>query len=163
MYIFTWLALVLSTVLLRKTGIGGTYLFSFWNAAVLLGCILACIEVTVYPLLGVSSSERTGYEAVPTEEVGDGEEALRDVDVAEPSETTPLLRVSREDLPFPDRSWWAVDWWILQLLVSVPFPVILFFHVVVMVLGGQSQTLADGINPSVGEFGFSERDDHYLT
>ncbi|KIM63920.1 hypothetical protein SCLCIDRAFT_1213719 [Scleroderma citrinum Foug A] len=148
-YIFTWLALVLSTVLLRKTGIGGTYLFSFWNAAVLLGCILACIEVTAYPLLGVSSSERTGYEAVPTEEVGDGEEALRDVDVAEPSETTPLLRASREDSPFPDRSWWAVDWWILQLLVSVPFPVILFFHVVVMVLGGQSQTLADGINPSV--------------
>ena len=71
---------------------------------------MACIEATAHPLLGVSSSEPIGYEAVSTEEVGDGEEALRGVEVAEPSEIAPLLRVPREDLPIPDRSQWTVDW-----------------------------------------------------
>ena len=154
-YVFTWLALVLSTVLLRKTGIGSTYLMTFWHAAVLLGCILACIEATTcapdfVPL--PCHTERNGYEAVPSEEVGDGERTLRGAEEAQPSETTPLLRTPCEASPAPaSKGWRTVGCWILQLVVSVPFPVILFFHVAVMLLGGQNQTLADGINPASGE------------
>ena len=41
-----------------------------------------------------------GYEAVSTEKVGDGEEALRGAEAAEPSEITPLLRVHVKIYPF---------------------------------------------------------------
>ena len=153
-YVFTWLALVLSTVLLRKTGIGSTYLITFWHAAVLLGCILACIEATTCApdFVPLPCTERNGYEAVPSEEVGDGEQTLVSAEEAEPRETTPLLRTPCEASPAPSRKGWrAVGCWTLQLIVSVPFPVILFFHVAVMLLGGQNQTLADGINPATGE------------
>ncbi|KAL4071336.1 hypothetical protein V8B97DRAFT_452974 [Scleroderma yunnanense] len=153
LYIFTWVALVFGTVPLRKTGIGGPYLFSFWNAAVLLGCILTCVEATTPggdPLPGVSPTERNGYEAVPSEELAAGEQVLRGAHDNEPSETTPLLRVQHEAAPVPDREeQGVVGWWILQLLISVPFPVILFLHVAIMVINGQNQTLTDGINPII--------------
>ncbi|KIM63917.1 hypothetical protein SCLCIDRAFT_673525 [Scleroderma citrinum Foug A] len=55
---------------------------------------------TAHPLHGVSSNEPIGYEAVSTEKVGDGEEALRGAEAAEPSEITPLLRVHVKIYPF---------------------------------------------------------------
>ncbi|KAG1716468.1 hypothetical protein ID866_672 [Astraeus odoratus] len=151
MYIFTWLVVVFSTAVMRKTGIGGTYLFTFWNAAVLLGAVLACVEAMTSARgfePEVDPAGRDGYEAVPGGAQADGENGLRDAEVSESTETTPLLggnhggpRILRRE------EQGAIGWWILQLLVAVPFPVILFFHVAIMVLSGQNQTLTDGIDP----------------
>ena len=141
--------------MLRKTGIGSIYPFTFWNAAALLGCILACIEATTCApdFAPLPCTERNGREAVPSEEVGDGEQTLRGAEEAGSSETTPLLQTPCEASPAPARGGrWTVGSWILQLLVSVPFPVVLFFHITVMVLGGQSQLLIDGVSPALGEF-----------
>ncbi|KAH0829068.1 hypothetical protein J3R83DRAFT_2526 [Lanmaoa asiatica] len=163
-YAFTWVLLVFSTVVLRNAEIGSTYFITAWNACALLGCIVALIEAMTR--VGGFEAETevgneshayvggVGYQAISTEEDGDGQQSSsRIVEVPEPTETTPL--VPREHLrpptPPPSEGQGAVGWWILQLLLVVPLPVILLFHISVMLLGAMNHTLTDGNSPALSK------------
>ena len=161
MYAFTWVLLVFSTVVLRSAEIGSTYFITAWNACALFGCVVGLIEgMTNAPCFGAetgSGSEDHNYvgdaryQAIPTEEEGNGQHlSSRIVEESDPTETTPLVR--REHLhPPPDQQKGTIGWWILQFLLVVPLPVILVFHVLVMILNALDQTLTDGNSPAASE------------
>ena len=166
-YILTWLLLVVSTILLNEWSIGSSYFISAWNAVVLLG-------VTVGFLEGITGAK--GFDRDSVEEEGDGEERItvRGVRYEEgggeggsahlqneeletdPTEITPLIRQRRVRCPSAtkkgdDEDQGASGWWILQLLLVVPIPVILVSHIMVLMIGSMSQTLSDGNSPTIGD------------
>ncbi|KAG9312220.1 hypothetical protein JVU11DRAFT_7519 [Chiua virens] len=157
-YSFTWVLLIFSTVALRSAEIGSTYVITAWNACAFVGCATGLLEaMTNARGFGIETEawhenhtySGSGYHAISTEEeVNEQRSSTRIVEEPEPTETTPL--VPRERLrplpPTPDEG--AIGWWILQLLLVVPFPVILVFHISVMVLGAVNQTLTDGNSPA---------------
>lgn len=161
LYGFTWVLLVFSTAILRSAEIGSTYFITAWNVCALLGCIVALVE-------GMSSIggfeaetevgsehhayvEGTQYQAISTEEDADDQQSSHRIEEDhEPTETTPL--VSREPLP-PCQEQSVMGWWILQLLLVVPLPVILVSHIVVAILGATCQTLTDGNSPALSKSG----------
>ena len=156
LYGLTWALLVFSTVVLRSAEIGSTYFITAWNVCAFLGCVVGLVEATT-SAPGFEAETEVGYEshtyvegaryqAISTEEDADGQQSSsRVVEDPEPTETTPLVsrEHSRPPTP-PDEGQGAIGWWILQLLLVVPFPVILVFHISVMLLGAMSQTLTDG-------------------
>ena len=157
-YVLTWGLLVCTTSVLT---IGGSYFITVWNALVLVGCILACAE-------GMTGAR--GYE----DEAGiirqrryvrgirydagenrhqDAENSHRDegeVEDPEPTEITPLV-AQRGESTQTAKEQGAIGWWIAQLLVVIPLPVILASHIMVIILLGMNQTLTDGGSPYLGE------------
>lgn len=160
-YSFTWALLVFSTVVLRSAEIGSTYFITAWNACALLGCIVGLVEaMTSAP--GFEAENGAGpenhtwggirYQAISTEEEASGQQSSRIVEDPEPTETTPLVqREHVHSMAPPDERQGAIGWWILQLLLVIPLPVILVFHISVMVLTAMNQTLTDGNNPVLGK------------
>ena len=70
----------------------------------------------------------------------------------EPTEITPLIQQRRLRWPSTaQKEGGAIGWWILQLLIVVPVPVILASHIAVLVVGAMSQTLSDGGSPAISE------------
>ena len=161
LYCFTWVLLAFSTAVLRSAEIGSTYFITAWNVCALLGCIVGIVEAMasapgVEAETGVGPEDHTyvggvRYQSVSTEEEVDGHQSSsRIVEEPEPTETTPL--VQRERLhPPSDEPQGASAWWILQLLLVVPFPVILAFHISVMSLAALDQTLTDGNSPALSK------------
>ncbi|KAF8552963.1 hypothetical protein OG21DRAFT_1442723 [Imleria badia] len=161
LYGLTWVLLVFSTVVLRSAEIGSTYFITAWNVCVLLGCIAGLVEATTSapgfeaePEVGSERASYVGgarYQAISTEEDGDGQQSShRLIEDPEPTETTPLVphQHLRTPTPPPDEGQGAIGWWILQLLLVVPLPAILVFHIAVMLLGATNQTLTDGNSPA---------------
>ena len=156
LYGFTWVLLVVSTVVLRSAEIGSTYFVTAWNVCALLGCAVGLVEAaTNAPGFEVETEvdsdghiyvEGTRYQAINTEDDANEHQSSSRLEDPEPTETTPLVsrEHSRPATPPPDEGQGAIGWWILQLLLVVPFPVILVFHISVMLLGSMSQTLTDG-------------------
>ncbi|KAJ7633001.1 hypothetical protein FB45DRAFT_792335 [Roridomyces roridus] len=142
-YIFTWIGLVLATSA-ASSGIGGLYFITAWNAAVLLACVVGCIE----NMLGAEGSyevyrraRHVHYAPLPVHDdtVPPAEAETED------TETTPLLpstpaRASKEENG-------AIGWWILQLVIAVTVPVTLLGHILVLLAGAMTQTLSDGSSP----------------
>lgn len=156
-YRFTWVLLVFSTVVLRSAEIGSTYFITAWNACALLGCVVGLVEVmTSAPGFEAEIERHTyaggvRYQAISTEQEANGQQSSsRVVEDPDPTETTPLVQRERLHLPTapPDERQGAIGWWILQLLLVVPLPVILVFHISVMLLGAMNQTLTDGNSPA---------------
>lgn len=150
-YVLTWLLLLGSTIVLAKLKIGGVYLISAWNAVVLLGSIVGCLE-------GITGAKSLSKQSVEIEEgideggiIPDSTDAEHEADA---TEETPLIRSHRRSLGKAaekgDEDDCAIGWWILQLLFVVPAPVILVSHVGVFTMGALSQTLADGSDPAIG-------------
>lgn len=95
----------------------------------------------------------------------------------EPTEITPLIRQRRrrstggreyivgvdDDLILVDDTkgkgagFDEIGWWILQYLALVPFPLILIFQILVLLLHSLSQTMVDGSSPVTGMCLFSRR------
>lgn len=163
-YAFTWVLLVFSTVVLRSAEIGSTYFITAWNACALLGCVVGLVEEMTRVRGSEAETEVENesiayvggdrYQAISTEEDTNGQQSSpRMVEEPEPTETTPL--VPREHLrlppPPPSEGQGAIGWWILQLLLVVPLPVILVFHISVMILGATNQTLTDGNSPALSK------------
>lgn len=161
LYGFTWVLLVFSTAVLRNAEIGSTYFITAWNVCVLLACIVGLVEaMTSAP--GFEAETEVGsehatyaggarYQAISTEEDAEGPQpSHRIIEDSEPTETTPLVprEHSRTPTPPPGEGQGAIGWWILQLLLVVPFPVILVFHISVILLGATNQTLTDGNSPA---------------
>lgn len=167
-YGFTWVLLVFSTAVLRSAEIGSTYFITAWNACALLGCVVGLVEATarVHDSEAETEVENESaayagggrYQAISTDEDANGQQSSpRIVEDPEPTETTPL--VLREHLhpppPPPSEGQGAIGWWILQLLLVVPLPVILVFHISVIVLGASNQTLTDGNSAASSKFTLS--------
>jgi hypothetical protein len=160
-YVLTWALLVYTTSVVT---LGGTYFITAWNAVVLLGAVLACVE-GMAGARGYEDEEVTGrqrrsvrgvhYDAVGTAENGhqDSENGQQHADVVEetePTEITPLIAQHGQPTPLGEEQG-AIGWWIAQLLVVVPLPVILVSHIAVILLLAMNQTLTDGTSPFGGE------------
>lgn len=156
-YVLTWVLLVYTTSVFT---LGGTYFITAWNAVVLLGAVLACVE-GMAGARGYEDEEETErqqryvqgvhYDAIGTAENGhqDSENGHQRVDVieeTEPTEITPLIAQHGQLTPLGEEQG-AIGWWIAQLLVVVPLPVILVSHIAVIVLFAMNQTLTDGNSP----------------
>jgi hypothetical protein len=156
-YVLTWVLLVYTTSVVP---LGGTYFITAWNAVVLLGAVLACVE-GMAGARGYEDEEEIAsqrhhvrgvrYDAVGTAENGhqDSENGNQRVDVieeTEPTEVTPLI-AQRGQPARSSEEQGAIGWWIAQLLVVVPLPVILASHIAVIMLFAMNQTLIDGTSP----------------
>ncbi|OAX36374.1 Zn-dependent exopeptidase [Rhizopogon vinicolor AM-OR11-026] len=154
-YVLTWALLVYTTSALT---IGGTYFITVWNAVVLLGSVLACIEGMTGAQGFEDEEERRAryvrgirYEAVSNGEYShqdaeNGHQDSGEVEDAEPTEITPLVAQRSEPAP-SSKEQGAIGWWIVQLLLVVPLPVILASHIAIIVLFAVNQTLTDGNSP----------------
>lgn len=107
----------------------------------------------------------------PDEERADGHRDTEPVET-EPTEITPLIRQRRrrssggreyivgvdgeailiEDTTSKGAGCDEIGWWILQYLALVPFPLILVFQILVLLLHSLSQTLVDGSSPNTGVY-----------
>ncbi|KAG1734465.1 hypothetical protein EDB19DRAFT_1854474 [Suillus lakei] len=156
-YVLTWALLVYTTSVVT---LGGTYFITAWNAVVLLGAVLACVE-GMTGARGYENEEEierqrryvrgVHYDAVGTAENGhqDSENGHQRVDIiedTEPTEITPLIAQRGEPMPSGEEQG-AIGWWIAQLLVVVPLPVILVSHIAVILVFAMNQTLTDGTSP----------------
>jgi hypothetical protein len=152
MYILTWLLLLPSTFAVGKLRVGGVYFVSAWNAVALLGGVLGFVEV----MLRSPVVERERVVRFISPEGEDNEEGEEHEPEAEPTEHTPLIQqqplIPRLHPAIKKDEGGAIGWWILQVLVMVPVPVILVLHITVLLLGASPQTLADGNSPAIGVF-----------
>ncbi|KAG1793225.1 hypothetical protein EV424DRAFT_1606114 [Suillus variegatus] len=118
--------------------LGEQYFITAWNAVVLLGAILACVE-GMAGARGYEDEEEIGrqrrqvrgvhYDAVDTAENGhndseNGDQRVGVIEETEPTEITPLIAQNGQPTPSGEEQG-AIGWWIAQLLVVVPLPVIL--------------------------------------
>ncbi|EIW82238.1 hypothetical protein CONPUDRAFT_54548 [Coniophora puteana RWD-64-598 SS2] len=167
-YVFSWILLVGGTVRLRQNGAGGIYLLATWNAAALLASILGVAEALTYTHAEGAGGTRyvrgVRYDAVSTsvEDAGGSDRSARSptrtlgegtlVETA-PTEITPLIQQRQIKTGAGERQTGGEDdtgtigWWILQMLVLVPLPVILMVHVAIILMYSMNQILTDGLPP----------------
>ncbi|KAJ7681779.1 hypothetical protein B0H17DRAFT_942691 [Mycena rosella] len=144
-YILTWILLVLATTSV-SSGIGGVYFVTAWNAAVLLACVVGCVE----NMLGAQGSydahrlRRVHYDALPQRDEEHHEPATAEDANPDATEATPLMQSSQAPPPRTKEESGAIGWWILQLILAVGVPVTLVGHIAIMVLPAIVQTLSDG-------------------
>ncbi|KAI0055717.1 Zn-dependent exopeptidase [Artomyces pyxidatus] len=152
LYFLTWVLLVGATVLVQRTGLAGTYWVGLWNAGLLLALVFAMME-------GLWGKGRGGREILEDDEHRNGEGSTNVVVEApedgvqeeeEASETTPLINGARDrELPkdlvldeeVQDK---AFIWWIIQMILSVPVPLITLGAILLLWLGSMPQTAPDG-------------------
>ena len=140
---------------------------------VLLGSAIGCLEgITRGSYFDAKSLEAESLEAEVDddqggeERVGPGWGMMSDANRGENeevetdlTETTPLIGQRRlgwssakaEGLGDAEDGSGAPIWWILQLALVVPVPLILVSHIAVVSMGALCQTLADGSSPFIGE------------
>ncbi|KAL0955569.1 hypothetical protein HGRIS_001809 [Hohenbuehelia grisea] len=171
-YLLTWLLLIAATITSKNSGIGGLYAVTAWNIVAWTGCALACMEEMVGArgtkvweaqghgalvggrrmVRGVRYDAPQGQASEDEAETPDGEEAHGGEVETAPTEITPLIAQQRrasysaklEGEAQDPEDHGAIGWWIAQMLVVVPLPVILVSHIGVILVGALPQTLADG-------------------
>ncbi len=142
-YIFTWILLVYATAAASKTGMGGFYLITMWNVVVFLACCIGGAE-------GMVGAQGTHPVVVILQQPTPAEE--RTDNFEEVDENTPLIPRTRHDVTIlGGEETGAIGWWIIQILVVIPVPLILVSHITTMLVGAMSQTLADGSSPVTGQ------------
>ncbi|KAJ8488101.1 hypothetical protein ONZ45_g14086 [Pleurotus djamor] len=155
LYILTWFLLLLSTVAIKKVDVGGVYSATVWNSLAWLGCVISGIEdmigargTAVWELHNQEARRSHFVRGVRYDAVGQDEEPeheAREIET-DPTEITPLIAQQRSAprTSSDDEERGAIGWWIIQLLVVLPIPLILLSHLAVILLGALPQTLADG-------------------
>ncbi|KAK0465552.1 putative zinc metalloprotease [Desarmillaria tabescens] len=137
MYFLTWVFLLLATIAISKASIGGVYFVTGWNALVFLACCVGCVE----GMLGAEGT--TPFLVFVTQPTPLAEEEQGVMEA--PTETTPLIPRTRHDVHVVGQEeTGAIGWWILQMLIVVPVPVISVAHIAVIMLSAMPQTLSDG-------------------
>lgn len=171
LYILTWILLVLSTVGITELHppLGSGYLFTIWNIAAAIACLLVSVESVVLTSLGFRPPTVASLDTEQHNRSGGGSSRFRSSGLSD--ERTPLIPRDGAETHGHDGSLLpslndlfsgaedeketgplATWWWIPQFLVSVPLPITLFAHVTTVVLDGMSQTLSDGPSPWDGKF-----------
>lgn len=140
-YIFCWILLVADTALIGGQSITGLSFITFFHAGAFTALLVGLTEQFTLPA-AVNRSE------VPDSGV-DGE----DREDIESTERTPLLaqngrRIRKGEID--EGSEHGV--WIVQLLLAVPFPVILVTQVAILTINALGQTLSDGNSPGAVYF-----------
>ncbi|KAF8161605.1 hypothetical protein B0H34DRAFT_796364 [Crassisporium funariophilum] len=171
-YILSWILLLIGTIVLKGLQIGGVYFLSAWNIFMFLGCVVASVE-RIFMKRNVRSSKAklvvededghplsdpleaqqggTSSGAIPSQEERPPDTAKPTSRVTtKPDERTPLMTVPRRrnSLYYEEVSG-AVGWWILQILLVIPIPTILFSHILILFMAALNQTLADGSSPVI--------------
>lgn len=141
-YLFTWILLIFATIQSNVNSIGGFYFATIWNALVFVACCIGCIE-------GMVGAQGTHPVVVILQQPTPAEE--RSDNFEEADESTPLIPHTRHDVTIiGGEETGAIGWWLIQMLVVVPVPLILLLHIAVMLIGAMPQTLADGNSPVTG-------------
>jgi hypothetical protein len=152
-YIFTWLLLIASTIAVGKLRIGSVYFVSAWNTVALLATVIGCVQMMLKApsvegeqvVRFRSVHEIEGVETYAREAVMDEDEEII------PTERTPLIPQRLSSQPAvrgEDEN--SIGWWIVQLLVAVPIPLILLLHITLLLLNATCQSLADGSSAAFG-------------
>ncbi|KDQ56337.1 hypothetical protein JAAARDRAFT_36511 [Jaapia argillacea MUCL 33604] len=151
LYTFTYVFLFIATVAEISLGVGGLYWVGLWNGGSLGGSLVG-LGVQLRSGRGVvGSGEREAGETIH----GDGD-SVQGVDEGlhengygseeeeeAMGEDEPLMSGHRERSLDKDRET-SNNWWILQLLLSLPLPVLLISQLLVLLTGTLGQTLVDG-------------------
>lgn len=158
--ILAYILLLLGTIFLPH--IGGTYPLSAWAGCTFLAWAVGAVEG-----LFATQSREDEHDEVEVErrlvsgirydavEGAEGEVEGEEVQT-EPTEITPLIQQRRPQNGAAHKDetteGGAIGWWIAQMLLVVPIPVILVAHVGVMFIGSMAQTLGDGGGVVVRKF-----------
>ncbi|KAI0051551.1 hypothetical protein FA95DRAFT_1554372 [Auriscalpium vulgare] len=153
LYFLTWLLLLGAIVVAQQYGVAGTYWVGAWNASVLLAVVLAMIE-------GLWGKGRGGRVVLAdeSEDLANGEEETTQTAVEreeheheseeEVTERTPLITPANgmrkaviADEEIQDQ---AFFWWIFQVVLSIPVPLISIGAISLIWLGAMPQTAPDG-------------------
>ncbi|KAF8655629.1 hypothetical protein AX16_002983 [Volvariella volvacea WC 439] len=169
-YLLSWVLLLLATLAVAKVEVGGLYIFSIWNLLLGAACIIGIAQNTISPTVSQQYAKKlrgvldeNGQDRqVRFQSRGSGEYADDRSDTSSDdshshrnihinaNETTPLIagaaRRWKEKKEGEEEG--AVGWWIAQLLLAVPIPLILVAHLMVILLDALPQTLADGSPPA---------------
>lgn len=169
LHILAWILLVVGTALLHGLQIGGTYFLTGWYIFVFLATVVGSTERILRRRKLTRSlkrsptpsrthtSEEHGLEDQPTLPVSstsNDASSSRDQDTdpvkkPKPHERTPLL--TRKPPSEHQQETCNMGWWIFQLLLVIPIPVILVSHLILLFMAATSQTLSDGSSPIIGE------------
>ncbi|KAH8119687.1 Zn-dependent exopeptidase [Phellopilus nigrolimitatus] len=139
-YIFWWILLVIDTVAIGRSQIGGLYFVTFFYAGTLVALLLGLLEH--FELPSARRGSRNGNAAVIDNEYrSEGDDTAHEVS----SERTPLLAqngrgIKKSEIDEDNE----IGLWFIQFLLAVPFPVILITQVGLLLVNALSQTLADG-------------------
>ncbi|KIL64017.1 hypothetical protein M378DRAFT_24781 [Amanita muscaria Koide BX008] len=153
LYVFTYLLLIFATLAVTFE-IGGLYWISAWHAGVWAACIIGGLETFIVRSQRVKELEKKTRRQLLNRDAhrasrngqrhGSGDSSDSD----EGDEMTPLLPGS---LTLPDQNGEPPldgkdngGWWILQVLLAVPIPVMLIGHIFMLFQSALGQTLADG-------------------
>lgn len=165
LYVFTYLLLALAALALSKLQVGGLYWISAWHAGVCAACLIGGIETFCARLERVEEHKKKKQRSRLRRDASRAGRSSRNSrnsrrrggnssDSDEDVETTPLLPGS---MTLPDQNGELVPdvsdrgvWWILQVLFSVPVPVILIGHILFLFQGALGQTLSDGSSAAFG-------------
>jgi hypothetical protein len=179
LYIFFWIILLLGTILMQTRHLSGLYFLTFFNASSLAALLLAYGEImmlepksrlagqiyegedeNIETTLEADTDTRRGtYGSVNGEQivrasVDDAVNHTVQEDIDASTEQTPLIRIRRKIVGLKSERFEEkqVDgFWLGELLLILPFPLILVTQLALMLLAALSQTLSDGQPPSPGE------------
>lgn len=167
LYILAWILLVIGTVLLHKLQIGGTYFLTGWYTFVFLGAVVGSLE-RIFRRHKLAKSQKP-KPPTPRRSDSHEEHGLQDQPVLassssnnndvsstrgevdpvkksqKPHERTPLI--NRKPPTEHQQEIASTGWWILQLLLVIPIPVLLVSHLLIIFIAATSQTLSDGSSP----------------
>ena len=140
-YLFSWILLVGATVIGDK-GVGGLYFVTAWNTLLFVACCIGSVE-GMFGAQGTNSVVVVLQQPTPSVERSDHFE--------ESDEHTPLIPRRKQYVTIlGHEETGAIGWWILQMLILVPFPLILLSHISTMLISATAQTLTDGNSPTTG-------------
>ncbi|KAF9266917.1 hypothetical protein L218DRAFT_896149 [Marasmius fiardii PR-910] len=164
-YLFSYMLLIVSTVLITKSNVSGTYLITVWNVLVWLGCVVGIVigkGGLIFSgnqrlvITGGVESERP--EAQHNRE-GDHDSNVQTSEENElATERTPLLLRSPSRSPssspaepqHPQVSKPLTTYtWLPLLLIVLPLPLTLLSQIIVILVGALPPTLADGSNTTL--------------
>ncbi|KAF8997416.1 hypothetical protein BDQ17DRAFT_1363327 [Cyathus striatus] len=132
MYILTYILNALSAYAVYKIKIGGVFFLVGWHFCVLLGW---GVEVVCGGVADAATAAAGGAR---------GDREPNSESPSKKGRKKKKLNVKIDDVPSSAANSW---WWMIQAIVSIPFPVILMSQVLILFLASLGQTLTDGSNP----------------
>src|SRR5258708_39618626 len=102
LYIFTWILLVLSTVGITelRPAVGGGYLFTTWNIAVGIACMLVAVESVILTSLGTRPPVVAGLGTQQRNPSEEGSNSRPGRSLRLPAERTPLISPYGAPMPW---------------------------------------------------------------
>ncbi|KAF8627744.1 hypothetical protein AX17_006112 [Amanita inopinata Kibby_2008] len=148
LYAFTYLLLILASTALSKLRVGGLYWISAWHAGVCAASIIGGIQV-FYARSQWIKQVRKKKRRLLRRDAGRNASRRGASSDSDEDERTPLLPGSQtlselHGEVVTDKKDSSDFYWLLQVLLSVPMPVMLVGHVLLLFLDALGQTLSDG-------------------